>query len=70
MPPADRRWWLEFHRTGGRPASVGLGSVALTEFLSEIELAAAPSGWAFLPGDRVVVKVPDSASAISVRLTR
>jgi alpha-D-xyloside xylohydrolase len=70
VPAADRRWWMEFHRAGGHPTSVALGSSLLVEVATEADLDAVTSGWAYLDGDRVLVKVPDAASEFTVRVVQ
>jgi alpha-glucosidase len=65
-PPAGRAWTFEVHGVASA-TSVRLNGVEQPSFVSVADLAAAGAGWTAEQG-RVVVRVPDSGSALVVEI--
>lgn len=68
LPPADRQWLINLHRTPAEPSDVHINAASLPRVASEPELDGVAQGWTYTSDQRVVVKVGDQPSPITIRV--
>jgi alpha-glucosidase len=67
-PPADRTWWAHVHRVAVKPSSVSKMATALPIVPSETALETVPEGWTYTSDQRVIVKIQDQPTPLSVSI--
>ena len=65
-PPADRSWWLDFHRIGAAPSSVDINGSATAAVASEQALETVAQGWFYRSDSVLIVRIADSSAPTTV----
>lgn len=65
-PPADRQWRIYLHRVQAKPSAVIKSNLVLPFVANEAELDGVSEGWTFTASQRVIVRVNDQQSPLSI----